>query len=456
MGYLSLTEDDRLRMLAEIGVSSVEELFSPIPSSLRVAGLRLPAPLSELETSAKVQALAARNRPCRSSSFLGAGCYSHGVPAAVSALVARSEFATAYTPYQAEVSQGTLQAIFEFQTSVCELTGLDVANASMYDGPSAAAEAAFMALRQTKREQIVCSAGVHPETLEVIKTYASGPGLTVEVVGLDAGSGVTVDPGAALSAKTGALVVQQPNFFGVVEDTAALAEAAHSVGAALVVIQNPLTLGLLEAPGRLGADIVAGDVQPFGTPMSFGGPSAGYLAGRQTYLRQIPGRLVGKTVDADGRPCYTLTLQAREQHIRRAKATSNICSNEALNALAATICLALLGPDGLAELAGICLERAHHLHAGLLAVPGITPVFAGPFFHEFVVRVEGGASAFASSMRRRGIDPGVPLGRFSPQWADLLLVAVTEMNAPADLDAYIDLARQTTSFESTWEGWSPS
>jgi glycine dehydrogenase subunit 1 len=456
MGYLSITEDDRLRMLAEIGVSSVEELFSPIPSSLRVDGLRLPAPLSELETSATIRALAARNRPCRPSSFLGAGCYSHSIPAAVSALVARSEFATAYTPYQAEVSQGTLQAIFEFQTSICELTGLDVANASMYDGPSAAAEAAFMGLRQTKRETIVCSAGVHPQTIEVIKTYASGPGFTVEVASLDVNSGATTDPAANLSDKTGVLVVQQPNFFGVIEDTAALAEAAHSAGAALVVIQNPLTLGLLEAPGKLGADIATGDVQPFGTPMSFGGPSAGYLAARQAYLRQIPGRLVGQTIDADGRTCYTLTLQAREQHIRRAKATSNICSNEALNALTATIYLALLGPDGLAELADICLERAHYLYAGLLTVPGIAPVFAGPFFHEFVVRIAGGAAPFASAMRRNGVDPGVPLDRFSAEWADLLLVAVTETNAPADLDMYIDLARRATSFESAWEGWSPS
>jgi glycine dehydrogenase subunit 1 len=245
------------------------------------------------------------------------------------------------------------------------------------------------------------------------------------------------------------LLVQQPNFFGAIEDTAALAEAAHAVGALLVVVQNPLTLALLEAPGKLGADIVTGDVQPFGNSMSFGGPSAGYLACRQDYLRQVPGRLVGQTVDADGRTCYTLTLQAREQHIRRAKATSNICSNEALNALAATIYLALLGPEGLGELAGICLERAHYLQAGLASVPGITPGFTGPFFHEFVLRIAGGADSFASALRSHGIDPGVPLGRFSPEWADLLLVAVTEMNSPADLDAYIEQARSVLSGEQS-------
>jgi glycine dehydrogenase subunit 1 len=456
MSYLSLTEADRLRMVAAIGVSSVEELFSAIPPRLRIDGLRLPAALSELETRAKVRTMAARNRPGRSSSFLGAGCYSHSVPAAVSALVARAEFATAYTPYQAEVSQGTLQAIFEFQSSICELTGLDVANASMYDGPSAAAEAAFMALRETKRERIVCSAGVHPETLQVVETYASGPGIAVEVLGLEADTGRTAVPLAGLSAETGVLMVQQPNFFGVVEDIAALAEAAHSIRALLVVVQNPLTLALLEAPGKLGADIVTGDVQPFGNVMSFGGPSAGYLTCRQAYVRQLPGRLVGQTVDADGRTCYTLTLQAREQHIRRAKAASNICSNEALNALAATIYLALLGPEGLTELAGICLERAHYLQAGLSRVSGITPGFTGPFFHEFVLRITGGASAFASAMRSHGIDPGVPLGRFSPEWADLLLVAVTEMNSPADLDAYIDLAGGAGFPEEIREGWSPS
>jgi glycine dehydrogenase subunit 1 len=497
MGYLSLTEADRRHMLAEIGVSSVAELFSPIPPAFRSDGLSLPAGLSELETRARLRALAARNRPCRSSSFLGAGCYQHSVPAAVSALVARGEFATAYTPYQAEVSQGTLQAIFEFQTSICELTGLEVANASMYDGPSATAEAVFMALRQTKRERIACSAGVHPEVLEVVQTYASGPGFAVEVLDLDGATGTTAVAGAAgaaaaasaagvvgaagataatavagaagvagaaaattgatadllpgLSVETGALVVQQPNFFGVIEDTAALAEAAHAVGALLVVIQNPLTLALLEAPGKLGADIVTGDVQPFGNAMSFGGPSAGYLACREAYLRQIPGRLVGQTVDADGRTCYTLTLQAREQHIRRAKATSNICSNEALNALAATIYLALLGPEGLAELAGICLERAHYLQAGLASVPGITPGFTGPFFHEFVLRIAGGASSFASALRSHGIDPGVPLGRFSPKWEDLLLVAVTEINSPADLDSYIEAAREAARGVESWE-----
>ena len=456
MGYLSLTEADRLKMLAEIGVASVEELFSPIPASLRVDGLQLPPSLSEVETRAKVRTMAAHNRPCRSSSFLGAGCYNHSVPAAVSALVGRAEFATAYTPYQAEVSQGTLQAIFEFQSSICELTGLDVANASMYDGPSAAAEAAFMALRQTKREQIVCSAGVHPQIRQVVETYASGPGFAVEVLGIDAATGRTADPVAGLSAESGVLLVQQPNFFGVIEDTAALAEAAHSAGAHLVVIQNPLTLALLEAPGKLGADIVTGDIQPFGNTMSFGGPSAGYLACRQAYMRQLPGRLVGQTLDLDGRICYTLTLQAREQHIRRAKATSNICSNEALNALAATIYLALLGPAGLAELAGICLKRAHYLQAGLAGLPGITVAFSGPFFNEFVLRIAGGASSFASALRSRGVDPGVPLGRFSPEWADLLLVAVTELNGPADLDAYIQLAREVESFGGTWEGWSPS
>jgi glycine dehydrogenase subunit 1 len=450
MSYLSLSDADRQYMLAAIGATSIEDLFSPVPASLRLKGLELPAGLSEVETRAKVRRLASLNRASRSSSFLGAGCYQHAVPAAVNALIGRSEFATAYTPYQAEVSQGTLQGIFEFQTTVCELTGLDIANASMYDGPSATAEAAFMALRETRRERVVSSAGLHPETFEVMRTYAGGPGLSVEALELDAVTGRTVVASPEHLAGAGALVVQQPNFFGVIEDVGLLAEAAHSAGALLVVVHNPMTAGVLEAPGRLGADIAAGDAQVFGSTMSFGGPSVGYLACRQASLRQLPGRLVAQTIDADGRTCYTLTLQAREQHIRRAKATSNICSNQALNALAATICLALLGPAGLAELGYVCLERAHSLQAALAALPGVSPLHNGPFFNEFALRLPGNASSFAAAMRRHGIDPGVPLGRFRPAWTDFLLVAVTELNSPADLDAYLASACRVIFEEKPW------
>ncbi|MCL5736974.1 MAG: aminomethyl-transferring glycine dehydrogenase subunit GcvPA [Actinobacteria bacterium] len=437
MSYLALTETDRRLMMESIGVSSIEELFEPIPAPLRLNALALPPGLTESETRAKLRRLASRNRVSGSTSFLGAGCYQHSVPAAVSALVARSEFATAYTPYQAEVSQGTLQAIFEFQSVICELTGLDVANASTYDGSSAAAEAALMALRATKRRRIVCSGGLHPETLKVIETYASGPGISVDTMGLEIGTGRTPIPSPGNIDDCAAVLVQQPNFFGVIEDVAALVQAAHSADALLVVIQHPLTLALLEAPGKLGADIAAGELQAFGNPMSFGGATAGYLACREQHVRQLPGRIVGQTVDAGGRTCYALTLQAREQHIRRAKATSNICSNQALNALAATIYVALLGPQGLAELAQICLERAHSLQARLCELPGISPFFEGPFFNEFALRLPGDAGDFATAMRKLGIDPGVPLGRFSPDLANILLVAVTEENSPADLDSFV-------------------
>ena len=453
------TDDDRRRLLEAVGVSHVDELFSSIPPAIRQVRLDLPAGLTELETRTRVEALAAADTIPDSASFLGAGCYRHFVPAAVRALVSRGEFATAYTPYQPEVSQGTLQHIFEFQTCVCELTGLDVANASLYDGPSALAEAAFMALRLTRREEILVSQGVHPETARVVDTYAGGPGFPVHRLPLDALTGTTVFDCASLSPAIGAVLVQQPNFLGVVEDIPALAEAAHAAGALLVVSVNPSTLGVLEPPGRLGADIVAGDVQVFGNAPSFGGPSAGFMACGTAHIRQIPGRLVGQTTDSEGRRCYTLTLQAREQHIRRAKATSSICSNQALSALAATVHLALLGPDGLRERGEICLKRAHHLHAALCALPGVRPFVTGPFFLEFALTLPCPAADFAQAMREHGVDPGVPLTRLllgtdairsgagTPPGGVLpehvLLVAVTEINTPEALDRYVAAARET-------------
>ncbi|MHB0981225.1 MAG: aminomethyl-transferring glycine dehydrogenase subunit GcvPA [Thermoleophilia bacterium] len=440
MSYLPHTDADRAAMLEIIGVDSMDELFSPIPPELRACVIDLPAGLPESEVAPLLNALATRNRTYGSRSFLGAGCYQIYVPAAVRTLTSRSEFATSYTPYQAEVSQGTLQHIFEFQTAVSELTGLPVANASMYDGPSALAEGAFLAARHTRRDRLVVSAGVHPEARAVVRTYASGPGLPMDEAPIDPESGRTPVPTAERLAGAAAFLVQQPNFFGVMEDLEPLAEAAHGAGALLVVSQGLLTAGVLASPGETGADVAVGDVQPIGNPPSFGGPSAGFLACREELLRQLPGRLVGRTLDADGRPCFALTLQAREQHIRRAKATSNICSNQALAALAATVHLALLGPVGLRELGEVCVARAHSLFDRLTALPGLYPAFRGAFFHEFVLRVAGGAAPFARALRADGIDPGVPLGRFDSAWDDLLLVAVTEANTPADLAAYVAAA----------------
>lgn len=449
--FLSHTESDRRAMLEVIGARSIDELFGVIPDELRAGSLGLPARRTEQEVRRDMEDLASQNRPYGSKSFLGAGCYNHYVPSSVGAIVGRTEFSTAYTPYQAEVSQGTLQHIFEFQTMITALTGLDVANASMYDAFTALAEAAFLALRSNARDRIVISEGVHPEARGVVRTYAAGPGFPVAVASLDPDHGRTRIRAADLEA-AGALLVQQPNVFGVIEDLTPLAQAAHEVGCLLVVSQNPLTLGLLESPGALGADVAVGDVQVFGGRLNFGGPSAGYLACRKELVRQLPGRLVGQTVDLDGRLCYTLTLQAREQHIRRARATSNICSNQALNALAATVYLALLGPHGLHDVGAVCVRRAHHLQRCLCALPGMELVFDGPFFHEFALRLPGDAGEFAERMRELGVDPGVPLGRFEserPEGAppaflprDTLLVAVTESNMPEDLECYLDCARR--------------
>lgn len=429
-------------MLGAVGVASLDDLFAHLPQSLRLEGLALPSGLTEAETRDHLQLLAGADTVWGGSSFVGGGFYRHHVPAAVRAMVGRSEFATSYTPYQAEVSQGTLEHIFEFQTAVCELTGLDVSNASLWDGPSAAAEAAFLALRATGRDHIALSGALHPETAQVISTYAAGPGFTITALPVDETGGQTPPPAAGVAQGTGVVVVQQPNFFGVIEDTAAWADAAHQAGALLAVIQNPVTLGVLEAPGASGADIVVGDVQPLGNGLNFGGPSAGYMACRGSLLRQLPGRLVGRTVDAEGRTCYTLTLQAREQHIRRAKATSNICSNQALNALAATVYLALLGPVGLRELGSVCLQRAHALRGRLEALPGVTAAFTGPFFHEFALRLPLPAPEFRRRLREQGVDPGIPLGRWFPQRDRELLVAVTEVNAPVWLDRYVEAANR--------------
>lgn len=464
MGYTVHTDEDRRHMLDEVGVSDVQDLFTTIPATLRRDGLRLPRGLSEPETRQRMEAIAAADRPLSPTSFLGAGCYNHYVPASVRAIASRSEFATAYTPYQPEVSQGTLQHIFEFQTCITELTGLEAANASLYDGPSALAEAAFMALRLTRRERILVSDTVHPEAIEVVRTYASGPGLEVQNMPADRDSGRTAIP-KALPPDTGAVLVQQPNYLGVVEDLSSLADAAHAAGALLVVSVDLGTLGVLEAPGRLGADIVAGDAQVFGNTPSFGGPSAGFLSCCSAHLRQLPGRVVGQTVDSEGRTCYVLTLQAREQHIRRAKATSNICSNQALSALAATVHLALLGPQGLRERGELCLQRAHHLQGSLCSLPGVRPYVDGPFFSEFALTLPCRAVDFREAMRLQGVDPGVPLALVGSKANALLpdgidnaiLVAVTDVNTREALDEYVDVARGvltalTASSSSPGEG----
>ena len=433
-------------MLAAVGVAGVEDLFSEVPEEVRRREpLALPAAVSEAELLGELRRLAAADTPATSLvDFLGAGVYDHYVPAVVDAIVSRSEFATAYTPYQPERSQGVLQTIFEYQTAICELTGMDVSNASMYDAGTALAEASVLAGGQTKRGRIVLSAGVHPEYRQVLATETAGHGPRPQIVDLSAGA-VTDSQAlaAAVDADTAAVVLQQPNFFGALEDLAAAAGIAHAAGALFVVVADPLSLGLLEAPGVLGADIVVGEAQAFGNAMDFGGPGLGYLAVTRKLMRRLPGRLVGETVDADGKRGFVLTLQTREQHIRRQKATSNICSNHALNALAALVHLSWLGKEGLPELAALCARKAAYLRARLLELPGVDAFTAGPVFREFAVRLPGSAAELAEALVPRGFLAGVPAGRFAAEFsagADLdgvLLIAVTEKRTRAEMDAFV-------------------
>ena len=443
--YVSHSASDVRGMLDVVGAPSIDSLFDDIPEAVRRREpLALPAGLSEAEVLGEMRRRAAANTPATGLvSFLGAGIYDHYVPAVVDAIVSRSEFATAYTPYQPERSQGVLQTIFEFQTAICELTGMDVSNAGMYDAGTALAEASLLAGHQTRRGRVVVSAGVHPEYRQVLATETAHNGPRPQVVDLTAGAVTDLEAvGAAVDADTAAVVVQQPDFFGALEDLPAAAETAHAAGALFVVVADPLSLGLLEAPGRLGADIVVGEAQAFGNAMEFGGPGLGYMAVTQRLMRRIPGRLVGETVDSEGRRGFVLTLQTREQHIRRERATSNICSNHALNALAALVHLSWLGREGLSELGLLCARKTAHLRQALLALPGVTAYTEGPVFREFAVRLPVPAAQVVEALVPQGFIAGVPAARFAAQFtgADLdevLLVAVTERRTRAEMDAFV-------------------
>jgi glycine dehydrogenase subunit 1 len=426
-------------MLADIGAPSLDHLLRGIPEALRLRRpLDLPEALSEAELQAHLEAMAGQNRSAKQlASFLGAGAYRHHVPAAVDALISRSEFFTSYTPYQPEVSQGTLQAIFEYQTMVCQLTGMDVANASLYDGASSLAEAVLMASRvHPERRRIVIARTVHPEWRQVVDTYLSN--LDHDVVEVGYGPDGRLDESELASVCDGSAMVlclQSPNYFGVVEKIDRASAVARSVGALLVTaVAEPFSLGMLRAPGDLGADVVCGEGQAFGNPVSFGGPYLGLYATRDKYLRQMPGRLAGEAQDVDGKRGFVLTLSTREQHIRRGKATSNICTNQGLCALAATIHLALLGRRGLASVARLNHARAEYAKKALAAA-GARLVFTGPTFNEFVVRVGGDAEALRDRLLERGILAGHPLGGFGPGFGDALAVCVTEMTTRAQIDA---------------------
>ncbi len=429
MAYLPNAAEERAEMLEAIGAGSVDDLFTAVPERLRRPALDLPPPLGEQELVAELEALAAQNRPLGSlDAFLGAGVYRRFIPAIVRATVARPEFYTAYTPYQAEASQGTLQTIFEFQSMICGLTGMEVANASLYDGATAAAEAVMMAVAHTGRRRVLAAADLHPETLTVMRTFAAGRGVSVEVAEDVAGS---------VTAAHACAVVAQPGFWGGVTDLAPVAAGAKAAGALAICAADPFACALLSPPGEAGFDVCVGDGQSLGIPPSFGGPHVGFFAVREELIRRIPGRLVGLARDSEGRRAYTLTLQAREQHIRREKATSNICTNHALMALAATVYMARMGAGGMRHVAEVSLQRAHHLVDRLAAIDGFALAEPDrPFLWETAVRVPGDGAEFVRSMRRQGILAGLPLGGLDARRGDQVLVCCTEMTSPASMERY--------------------
>ena len=448
MRYIPNSPDERAEMLRQIGVASIEQLFDSIPVDLRLRDhLNVPAALSEIELLNKFDEMATRNQAARRLSFLGGGAYSHYIPTIVDHLISRSEFFTAYTPYQPEISQGTLQSIFEFQTLVCQLTGMDIANASMYDGSTALAEAVLMAERVTKRSKVIVSSAVHPQYLEVAHTYVQHAGIELQQALYCTELGTTLpDSLSALDEHTAAVVVQSPNFFGCIEDVAALAERAHAVGALMIVaVTEAVSFGLLRSPGACGADIVVAEGQSFGVPLSFGGPYVGLFATRDKYARQIPGRLVGEAYDKNGRRGFVLTLATREQHIRREKATSNICTNEGLIALAATVYLETMGRRGVQEAARQCAQKAHYAAREIGKLKGFTLPYSAPVFNEFVVRAPVAASALLDKLaRENGIDGGIALARFDTSRPNDFLVCVTETNTREQIDALVEGLKSLT------------
>ncbi|MGH2561787.1 MAG: aminomethyl-transferring glycine dehydrogenase subunit GcvPA [Thermomicrobiales bacterium] len=435
------TAEDRRAMLDAIGVHSVDELFSPVPTDVRFPQLNLPPALTEMEAASRLQTLATRNRSSSDGdTFLGAGSYCHFVPATVGQILARGEFYTAYTPYQPEVSQGTLQVIYEFQSMVAALYGMDVANASMYDGATALAEGALIPVSASrKRHRIVVAGSVHPSYRDVLRTYTAG--LAVDLIELPIPTDGFVtridDVLPYLNDDLASLVVQYPNFFGGIEDVVGLGDAAHAVGGALVVCAYPVPLGLLRSPGSLGADVVAGEGQALGVAQSFGGPYVGLLATRQSYVRQMPGRLAGVTTDTEGKRGFVLTLQTREQHIRRDKATSNICTNQGLMATAATVHMSTLGPAGFQEVAERCYQNAHYLALCISSLPGYRTALAAPFFHEFVVQSPETAASVNARLAANGIIGGLDLSTVDAALDHHFLVCATELNGKESIDRFV-------------------
>ncbi len=441
MPYLYNTPEDQQAMLEAIGAESIDELFDPIPDALKLARpLDLPPAMSEMELDQHFQTLAAKNSHTGNSvCFLGGGCYDHFVPAVVDAIGSRSEFYTSYTPYQAEASQGNLQVVFEYQSMITELTGMDVSNASLYDGASAAAEAVLMAISCTRRHgKVIVPESLHPEYRATITTYLKN--LDIELVELATPDGVIDGEQlvAAIDADTAAVVLQQPNFFGCIEDAQAISNVAKEAGALLVTAFDPISLGILKRPGDYGTNIAIAEGHTLGTPMSYGGPFLGIMACDKKLVRRMPGRIAGETVDRHGNRCFVLTMQTREQHIRREKATSNICSNQGLFALRATVYLSQMGPQGLRETASLCLHKSRYAAEQLCEQERFSLAFDAPTFKEFVIRdAENDVEGLLKSAEGDGFLAGVPLGQWYPKLADCFLVAVTEKRTKAEIDALV-------------------
>jgi len=456
--YTAITPEDLRAMLATIGVGSLQEIFDrQIPEAVRLGReLELPDGLPEQDVYEHLRALASRNTSTEDElSFLGAGMYDHYVPALIDMLMERSEFLTPYTPYQPEISQGGLQVMFEYQTAISELTALPVSNASVYEGPSAVAAAGYLAKLHNGGKRFVVSAGLHPHTIETLRTNAHGYGMEVLEVPLLAGaSGGVTDPDAwaeAIDGETSAAIFAQPNFYGAVEDAAALSAAAKASANPVVVAQvDPITLGVLAAPGECGVDVAVGEGQPLGNRLDFGGPSFGFFAAREEYMRRMPGRIAGETIDVDGRRGFVLTLQTREQHIRREKATSNICTSQALNALAGVVYLTWLGRRGIVELGELLLARTHYARERLAAIPGVEKLHEQPVIREFALRIDADVAAVRRRCAPQGVNPGVDVQALSgrPEDRGVLLVAITERRSRADIDRLVDVLGAAVAAET--------
>lgn len=443
--YVPTTKSEREEMLKVVGVNSMDDLFADVPEDLRLKnGLNLPDGMSEIEVRREFLRLAKLNNNTLKM-FRGAGAYHHYIPSVVPQLVARSEFYTAYTPYQAEMSQGMLQSIFEYQTFICRLTGMDVSNASVYDGATAAAEAMSMMdqIGRKKKKKILLSEGLHPETIQTVKTYAHCRGIEVVIVPLTKDGKTDIAKISELSEGASGIIAQSPNFFGVIEDMKQIGEAIHAANGIFTAYVNPITLGALTRPADYNADIAIGDAQPLGMPLSFGGPYAGFMACKNEYIRMIPGRITGQTTDKDGNRAFVLTLQAREQHIKRQLASSNICSNQMLCAIMASIYLACMGPDGMKEVAMQNINKAHYLADGLSKIKGVKVRYNAPFFNEFVIDTDKDAEEINNALKEKGFMGGLPLGRMIKGDKGMLWCA-TELNSKEEIDELISAFEEVT------------